>query len=89
VEQQPLDREARAQGDRQLAAGADVQRQALLGHPAGDSRTEKSLARVVDVAVREGVAPGPAAAAEVVLVQDVGRGAVLGSEGSDVDAADP
>ena len=64
VEQQPLGGEACLQRDGQLAAGAHVERQALLGDPAGDRRAEERLAGVVDVAVVErlppahGTAPG-------------------------------
>ncbi len=91
VERQPLHREAGPQRHSQLAAGADVEGQALLGHPPGDRGAQERLARVVDVAVGspfrpERVAPRPAAAAEVVLVQDVRGGAELRREVADVDA---
>ena len=47
------DREAGAQRDGQLAAGADVEVQALLGDPAGDRRAQERLAGVVDVGAGE------------------------------------
>ena len=64
----------------QLAARADVEREPLLGQPADDRRAEERLAGVVDVVVGEGVAEGTRPGAEVVLVQDVRRGAVLADQ---------
>jgi hypothetical protein len=81
VELQPLRRELRPQCDGQLAAGAYVQTQSLFGDPSGDRRTQECLARVVDVGVGERRVPGPGAAAQVVLVEEVRRGAVLASRG--------
>ena len=81
-------REAGAQRDGELAAGADVEPQPLLGHPARDRGAQERLGGVVDVAAREGVAPGPAAGAEVGLVEHVRRGAELGRERPHVDAAE-
>ena len=62
--------------------------QALLGHPAGDRRAEERLAGVVDVARSPSNASRNArgAGAEVVLVEDVQRRAVLGGELADVDS---
>ena len=62
----------------QLAAGADVEVEPLLVQPAHDGAGQERLAGVEDVGVRaEGVAPGAAAGAEVVLVEEVGRRAEL------------
>ena len=69
----------RAPRDGQLAAGADVEVQALVGDPARDGRAEEGLARVEDVCPRErlegrreAVAELGCARTEVVFVQDVG-----------------
>ena len=48
--------EAGTQGDGELAAGADVEAQALLGDPPRDGRAEERLAGVVDVVVGERLA---------------------------------
>ena len=73
VEADPLHREARARGHRQLAAGADVEREPVLGQPARHGRAEERLAGVEDLVAGEGVAEGAGPGAEVVLVEDVGR----------------
>ena len=88
VEADAFHREAGALGDGQLAAGAHVEAQPLLGDPPGDRRTEEGLARVVDVAVGEAVAEGAGAGAEVLLVQDVRRRPVLGDQVGQPDPAD-
>ena len=88
---------ARAQGDGQLATRRGVDAQALLVRPAGDSGAQERLARVVHVDVgadpgegpREALAEGPRPRPEVGLVQHVGRGAVLGGQGAQVDPGDP
>ena len=65
VEADPLHREARPLRDGELAAGADVEAESLLGDPAGDRRAEERLAGVEDVAVGEPVAEGPGPGPEV------------------------
>ena len=86
----------RPQRHGELAAGAGVQAQALLDHPAGDLGAQERLARVVHVGAaaqvgeggverrREVAGPGP----EVRLVDHVGGGAVLGRDGDHVDVRD-
>jgi hypothetical protein len=88
VKTDPLRREAGAQRGRQLATGAHVEPEAFLVDPARRGQAQKRLAGVVDVAVGKGSPPGPAAGAEVVLVEHVGRSAVLDGEVADVDVAD-
>ena len=81
VQSDPIRGEPSVQGHGQLAPGADVQGEALLGHPAGDLDGEERLRRVVHVLRRaEGSGHLPAAPAEVVLVDDEQRGAVGGRE---------
>ena len=46
--------DAGPQGDRQLATGADVDAEALLGYPAGHRGAEEGLPGVVDVPAGEG-----------------------------------
>ena len=78
VQRDPLGREVRTQRDRQLAAAAHVQRQPLLGDPAGHLNGQERLGRVVHerrVAERGGVLG--AAGAEVGLVHHEQRRAVL------------
>ena len=67
-------------GDGQLAAGADVEAEPLLGDPARDRRAQERLAGVVDVVAGERVAEGARPGPEVGLVEDVRRGAVLGDQ---------
>ena len=88
--------EADALRDGQLATGADVQTQSLLKHPPSHRGAQERLARVVDVGAAaqpveslgilraESACPGP----EVVLVEDVCRGAVVRGQGRDVNAPD-
>jgi hypothetical protein len=73
VEAQPLRGESGPLGDGQLAAGAHVEEQALLGDPAGDRRTEERLAGVVHVVAGERIPEHPGAGAEVRLVEHVRR----------------
>ena len=78
-----------AQGDAQLAAGADVEAQALLGDPARDRRAEERLARVVDVDAGEGVAEGPGRGrGSRPRRATYSRGAELGGEVGDRHPAD-
>ena len=72
--------EAGAQRDGQLAAGADIQAQPLLVDPAGHGGAEEGLAGVEDVEGGERVAERPGAGPQVVLVEHVRRGHVLGDE---------
>ena len=88
VEQQPLGREAGAQRDRQLAAGADVEAEPLLGDPAGDLGAQERLGGVVDGAALERLRARRGPGAEVVLVEHVRGGAELGGEVAHVDAAE-
>ena len=84
--------EARGEGDVQLPAGGDVDRQPLLGEQlvGGGGREglggEEDLA--VDAAALEGPAVGAGAGAQVVLGVDVGGGAVLFGQLDHVAAAD-
>ena len=61
----------------QLAAGADVDAQPLLAHPAGDRGAQEGLGRVVDVPAGEGLGEGPGPRPQVGLVQHVRRRADL------------
>ncbi len=88
VEADPLRRHPGRQRDGQLTAGADVEEQALLGDHPDHRAAQERLAGVVDVRVREGRAELAAALAQVVLVQHVRRGAVLGGQVADVQARD-
>ena len=76
------------EGDVQLAARGHVEQQALLVGEAGHGQAEERLGGVDDVAAAErgGGLPGPGA--EVVLVVDEERRAVLGGEVEEVEAAD-
>ena len=74
------------QRDRQFAAGADVEREAFVGDPACDLATEECLGCVVHLGIRaEGAGHVTAARAEVVLVDDEQRGAVLLGKFTDLD----
>ena len=73
VQRDPLGGHPGGEGGGQLPAGADVEVEPLLVQPAHDGPGQERLAGVEDVGVRpEGVPPGPAAGAEVVLVEEVG-----------------
>ena len=72
--------EARTQRDGQLAAGADVEAEPLLGDPAHAGHGQERLAGVVDVGAVERVLERPGTCAEVVLVDDVGRRTELSGE---------
>ena len=61
------------QGHGQLAPGADVDAEPLLGDPAGDRRAQEGLAGVVDVPAGEGRGEVPGPGAQVVLVHHVDR----------------
>src|SRR5690606_16409963 len=87
VEPDPLRRHAGGQRHGQLPAGADVQVQPFLGDDAHDRLAQEGLAGVVDVRAGERVVELPAAPPEVLLVEDVRRGAVLGGEVAHRDAA--
>ena len=76
------------QGHCQFTAGAHVELEPLLDHPAGDGLGQQGLARVVDVRVGEGGGVVPGAGTEVLLVHDEERSAVFGGEGAYADAAD-
>ncbi|MCY1562323.1 hypothetical protein D9M68_996960 [compost metagenome] len=74
------------QRDRQFAAGADVEREAFVGDPACDLATEECLGCVVHLGIRaEGAGHVAATRAEVVLVDDEQRGAVLLGKFTDLD----
>ena len=87
VQRDPLGREARGQRQAQLAAAADVEVQAVLGHPAGDLPAEERLRGVVHVGAVEGGREVRGAAAEVVLVEDEQRRAVGAGQLGDRPAA--
>ena len=76
------------QRDGQLTGRAHVEAQPLLRDPARDRRAQEGLAGVVDVVVGERLPERPGARPEVGLVEDVRRGAVLGDQVAQVDAAD-
>ena len=69
-------REAGPQGDRQFAAGADVQAKSGVVHPPGHRGAQERLAGVEDVAAGERFGVRPGAGADVTLVQQHERGAV-------------
>ncbi len=76
----PLRVEARPQRHRQLAGGAHVEVEALLGDPLRDRRAEERLARIEDVVLLEAVAEGSRPRPEVRLVEDVRRGVHVGDQ---------
>ena len=84
--------EAGAQRHVQLAAGGDVDREALLGEePVGGGAGHRLAGEedlVVGAAALEGVAVGAGAGAHVVLGVDVGGGAELGGQLDHVAAGD-
>jgi hypothetical protein len=84
VHQDPLGREAGAQGDLKLATGGHIQTQTLLGDPGCDRHREESLGRVVDVAAGECRPERATARPEVRLVQEERGRAELGGEVSNV-----
>ena len=78
VQRDPLGREVSVQCDRELAAGADVQRQAFLVDPACYFAGQEGLSGIVHVGAaaerrRDLAAPRP----EVVLIDHEQRGAVF------------
>ena len=73
VQEHPLAREAGADGDRELAAGAHVEPEPLLLDPACDGGAQERLAGVEDLAAAERVAVGPAPVAQVRLVEEERR----------------
>ena len=80
VQQHPVAGEAGADGDRELAAGADVEAQPLLLDPARDGGAEERLGGVEHHCAAERLAIVPAAAPQVGLVEQKGRAAVLGHQ---------
>src|SRR5690606_27790200 len=84
---------AGAPGDRDPTTGCDVEPEAFIDDPSGDLGAQERLAGVVDVGTTAYlgertcvvVAEGAGTAAEVLLVEDVGRGAELGSDRADVE----
>ena len=93
VHADPLPRHTGPHRDGELAARAHVEAQALVADPAGDLGAQEGLAGVVDVRAAAqvvedlgvGVAEGARPGAEVVLVEDVGRGAELAGQIEDAD----
>ncbi len=86
----------RRERDRELSAGTDVDREALLHHPAHDLGREERLPRVVDAGACS-VAPGGALervesrgrmGADLVLVEHIERSAETGREITDGDTRD-
>ena len=59
VEAEPRGIGARREGDGELAAGADVDREALLGHPADDLGGQERLAGVVHARLHAVQRPRP------------------------------
>ena len=88
VQRDPLGREPRAQRDRQLAAAADVEREALLVDPAGHLRAEERLGRVVHRGRPERGRERVCAGTEIGLVDHEQRCAVGLGEVAHVDARD-
>ena len=88
VQGDPVRRYAGAQRRGELAAGAHVQAEALLCHPAQHRGGAERLRRVVHVGVAERGGEVPAPAAQVRLVQHVRRSAVLGRQVAQVDTAE-
>ena len=84
VQQQPVAREAGPHRDRELAAGAHVEAEPLLLDPAGDRGAQERLGRVEDHRAAERLAVVAAAAAQVGLVEQEDRAAVLGDQVADV-----
>ena len=80
VEDDPFGRKAGMQRDVELAAGRDVEVEALLGRQAGHRDAQERLARVRHVARAEGADVLAAAASEIVLVVDEERRAELGRQ---------
>ena len=87
VQHDALGREPRVQGDVQLAAGRDVEVEALFGHEPRHRGAEKRLARVRD-AVTEARAVLAAPNPELVFVVYVERCTELDREPDQIDAAD-
>jgi hypothetical protein len=84
--------EARGEGDVELAAGGDVDREPLLGEEPVGGGGREGLAREEDLAgdaaAFEGLAVGVGAGAHVGFGVDVGGGAVRFDQLDDVAAAD-
>ncbi len=81
--------EAGVQGHGELTTGRDVERESFLMDPPRDLAAQERLRRVVHLRRRtEGLRDLPAAGAEVVLVDDEQRGAVLLGELGHRDAGD-
>ena len=75
------------QGDGQLTGRADVDAEALFAGPARHRGGQQRLARVDDLDIAQRLAVAPGAAAEVGLVDHVGRGAELVGDIGQRDAA--
>ena len=88
VDDQAVGGDAGRQGDVQLTTGGHVEQQPLLVDEAGDGPAQEGLGRVHDVAVAEHLDRLAAAGADVVLVVDEQRRAVLRRHLRDVDAGD-
>jgi hypothetical protein len=88
VEPDPLGREAGRQRHRQLAAGAHVEVQALLGDDPHDRLAQERLAGVIHVGAGEGRGELAAPRPHVVLVQDVDRRAEPVGHVADAQARD-
>ena len=81
VERDSFGRESGVQRDSELTAGSDIQRQTLLVHPARNFTAQEGFTRIVHVAAAAECRGDLATtAAEVVLVDDEQRGAVLGGQ---------
>jgi hypothetical protein len=80
VEDDPSGRKVGVQRDVELAAGCDVEVEALLRHQAGHGDAQERLARVRHVSGAEGADVLATAAPEIVLVVDEQWRAVLTRE---------
>ena len=88
VHRQRVGRDAGAQRDEHLAAAGDVEQHPLLVREARHRHAQERLGRVDRVLMAERVDRLAAAVAEVLLVVDEQRRAVLGGELGDGEAAD-
>ena len=88
VQQDALGGEAGRAGDDELPFGAHVQRQALLGDPAGHRAAPERLGSVRDLVRGHGLAVLTAAEPYMLLVEHVGGGAETVGDLGEADAAD-
>ena len=70
----------------QLTAGADIDAEPLLAHPAGHRRTEKRLGGVVDIPALEGIGERAGSRPQVGFIHHVDRSADLFGNLDDAEA---